>query len=145
MFFIGPLLFAAFGCVSSWDKRAWNSSQSDSVVMHVTHIGFYYIRGHFSGGCAHVVTSTRALHPSSITRVFHTSFWVDSYRSRKHCSKRARNGLICVRVRGESHDEVPTEPIVYGRLLATAMTTAVSRRHGTCGFDCGPAYFGSRG
>jgi hypothetical protein len=34
------------------------------------------------------------------------------------------------RVRGDSHNEVPMEPTMYGR-LATAMTTAVSRRHGT--------------
>jgi hypothetical protein len=34
------------------------------------------------------------------------------------------------RVRGDSYDEVPMEPTMYGR-LATAMTTAVSRRHGT--------------
>jgi hypothetical protein len=33
-------------------------------------------------------------------------------------------------VRGDSQDEVPMEPSMYGR-LATAMTTAVSRRHGT--------------
>jgi hypothetical protein len=56
VFAFDPLLFVAFGCVSSWDKRAWDSSQSYSVVMHGTPIGFYYIRGHFSGGCAHVVT-----------------------------------------------------------------------------------------
>jgi hypothetical protein len=30
----------------------------------------------------------------------------------------------------DSHDEVPMEPTTYGR-LATAMTTTVSRRHGT--------------
>jgi hypothetical protein len=34
------------------------------------------------------------------------------------------------RVRGDSYDEVPMEPTMYGR-LATAMITAVSRRHGT--------------
>jgi hypothetical protein len=34
------------------------------------------------------------------------------------------------RVRGDSHDEVPMAPTMYGR-LATAMTTAVSRRQGT--------------
>jgi hypothetical protein len=34
------------------------------------------------------------------------------------------------RVRGVSQDEVQMEPTIYGR-LATAMTTAVSRRHGT--------------
>jgi hypothetical protein len=33
------------------------------------------------------------------------------------------------RVREDSHDEVPMEPTIYGR-LATAMTTTVSRRHG---------------
>jgi hypothetical protein len=33
------------------------------------------------------------------------------------------------RVRGDSQDEVPMEPTMYGR-LATAMTTTVSRRHG---------------
>jgi hypothetical protein len=34
------------------------------------------------------------------------------------------------RVRGASQDAVPMEPTMYGR-LATAITTAVSRRHGT--------------
>jgi hypothetical protein len=34
------------------------------------------------------------------------------------------------RVRGNSQDEVQIEPTMYGR-LAPAMTTAVSRRHGT--------------
>jgi hypothetical protein len=33
------------------------------------------------------------------------------------------------RVRGDSHDEAPMEPTMYG-LLATTMTTTVSRRHG---------------
>jgi hypothetical protein len=40
------------------------------------------------------------------------------------------------RVRGDSQDEVPMEPTMYGR-LATAMTTAVSRRHGTPDGDDG--------
>jgi hypothetical protein len=34
------------------------------------------------------------------------------------------------RVRGNSRDKVTMEPTMYGR-LATAMTTTVSRRHGT--------------
>jgi hypothetical protein len=34
------------------------------------------------------------------------------------------------RVRGDSHDEVPMEPTMYG-WFATAMTTAVSQSHGT--------------
>jgi hypothetical protein len=34
------------------------------------------------------------------------------------------------RVRGDSQDEVPMEPTMYGR-SATAMTSAMSRRHGT--------------
>jgi hypothetical protein len=40
------------------------------------------------------------------------------------------------RVRGDSHDEVPMEPTMFGR-LTTAMTTAVSRRHGTPDGDDG--------
>jgi hypothetical protein len=40
------------------------------------------------------------------------------------------------RVRGDVHDEVPMKPTMYGR-LATAMTTAVSRRHGTPDGDDG--------
>jgi hypothetical protein len=40
------------------------------------------------------------------------------------------------RVRGDSHDEVPMEPTMHGR-LATAMTTTVSRRHGTPDGDDG--------
>jgi hypothetical protein len=40
------------------------------------------------------------------------------------------------RVREESHDEVPIEPTMYGR-LATAMTIGVSRRHGTPDGDDG--------
>jgi hypothetical protein len=39
-------------------------------------------------------------------------------------------------VRGDSQDEVPMEPTMYGR-LATAMTTSVSRRHGTPDGDDG--------
>jgi hypothetical protein len=41
-----------------------------------------------------------------------------------------------VRVRGDSHDEVPMEPTIYGR-LATAMTTRVSQRHGAPDGDDG--------
>jgi hypothetical protein len=40
------------------------------------------------------------------------------------------------RVRGDSYDEIPKEPTMYGR-LATAMTTTVSRRHGTPDGDDG--------
>jgi hypothetical protein len=40
------------------------------------------------------------------------------------------------RVRGEFNDEVPMEPTMYGQ-LATAMTTWVSRRHGTPDGDDG--------
>jgi hypothetical protein len=40
------------------------------------------------------------------------------------------------RVRGDSHDEVPMEPTMYGR-LASAITTMVSRRHGTPDEDDG--------
>jgi hypothetical protein len=40
------------------------------------------------------------------------------------------------RVRGDSDDEVPMEPTMYGR-LATAMTPTVSRRHGTPDGDDG--------
>ena len=40
------------------------------------------------------------------------------------------------RVRGDSQDEVPMEPTMYGR-LATTMTTAASRRHGTPDGDDG--------
>jgi hypothetical protein len=40
------------------------------------------------------------------------------------------------RVRGDSQDEVPMEPTIYGR-LATPMTTTVSRRHGTPDGDDG--------
>jgi hypothetical protein len=40
------------------------------------------------------------------------------------------------RVRGDSPDEVSMEPTMYGR-LATAMTTMVSRRHGTPDGDNG--------
>jgi hypothetical protein len=40
------------------------------------------------------------------------------------------------RVRGDSQDEVPMEPTMHGR-LATAMTTAVSRRHGSPDGDDG--------
>jgi hypothetical protein len=40
------------------------------------------------------------------------------------------------RVREDSHDEVPMEPSMYGR-LATAITTAASRKHGTPGGDGG--------
>jgi hypothetical protein len=40
------------------------------------------------------------------------------------------------RVRGDSNDEFPMLPTMYGR-LATAMTTAVSRRHGTPDGDDG--------
>jgi hypothetical protein len=39
-------------------------------------------------------------------------------------------------VRGDSHDKVPMEPTMYGR-LATAMTTAVFRRHATSDGDDG--------
>jgi hypothetical protein len=39
-------------------------------------------------------------------------------------------------VRGNSHDEVPMEPTMHGR-LASAMTTTVSRRHGTPDGDDG--------
>jgi hypothetical protein len=38
------------------------------------------------------------------------------------------------RVRGGSQDEAPMEPTMYGRLAST-MTRAVSRRHGTPGGD----------
>jgi hypothetical protein len=40
------------------------------------------------------------------------------------------------RVRGDSNDEVPMVPTIYGR-LATAMTTSVPRRHGTSDGDGG--------
>jgi hypothetical protein len=40
------------------------------------------------------------------------------------------------RVRADSQDEVPMEPTMYGR-LTTAMTTTVSRRHGTPDGDDG--------
>jgi hypothetical protein len=40
------------------------------------------------------------------------------------------------RVRGDSHDEVPMEPTMNGR-LASALTTSVSRRHGTPDGDDG--------
>jgi hypothetical protein len=40
------------------------------------------------------------------------------------------------RVRGDSQDEVPMEPTMYGR-LTTAMTTTVSGRHGTPDGDAG--------
>jgi hypothetical protein len=40
------------------------------------------------------------------------------------------------RVRGDSHDEIPMEPIMHG-LLATAMTTTVSCMHGTPDGDDG--------
>jgi NAD(P)H-dependent flavin oxidoreductase YrpB (nitropropane dioxygenase family) len=35
------------------------------------------------------------------------------------------------RVRWDSQDGVPMEPTMYGRLIATTMTTTVSRRHST--------------
>jgi hypothetical protein len=38
------------------------------------------------------------------------------------------------RVSGDSHDEVPMESTMYGR-LATVMTTTVSRRRGTLDGD----------
>jgi hypothetical protein len=41
-----------------------------------------------------------------------------------------------VRVRGNSHGEVHMEPTMYGRLV-TALTTTVSRRHGTHDGDDG--------
>jgi hypothetical protein len=40
------------------------------------------------------------------------------------------------RVRGDSHDEVPMEPIMYGR-FAIGMTTTVSCMHGTHDGDDG--------
>jgi hypothetical protein len=40
------------------------------------------------------------------------------------------------RVRGDSQDEAPEEPTMYGR-LATAMTTTVSRGHGAPDGDNG--------
>jgi hypothetical protein len=40
------------------------------------------------------------------------------------------------RVRGDSHDEFAMKPTMYGR-IASAMTTTVSRRHGTPDGDDG--------
>jgi hypothetical protein len=45
-------------------------------------------------------------------------------------------GAQDARVGGDSQDEVPMVPTMYGR-LATAITTAVSRRHGTPDGDDG--------
>jgi hypothetical protein len=41
------------------------------------------------------------------------------------------------RVRGDSQDEVPMEPTMYGRLTTAIMTTTVSRRHSTPDGDDG--------
>jgi hypothetical protein len=60
------------------------------------------------------------------------------WRMRPMSERPAGNGLNypfpynarCSRARGDSNDEVLMVPTMYGR-LATAMTTTVSRRHGT--------------